>query len=69
MLELCQGPYRNLWFIIKKKNGKYRLINSATLINGVTIRDANLPPVADEFAEEFAGRVIGSYLDWFSGYD
>ena len=30
---------------------------------------ANLPPVPDEFSEEFAGRVIGSYLDWFSGYD
>jgi len=69
ILEPCQGPYRNPWFIVKKKNGKYRLINSATNINKVTIKDANLPPVPDEFSEEFAGRVIGSYLDWFSGYD
>jgi hypothetical protein len=63
VLEPCQGLYRNPWFIVKKKNGKYRLINSATLINGVTIRDANLPLIANEFIEEFAGRVIGSYLD------
>lgn len=69
ILEPCQGPYRNPWFITKKKDGNYRLINSATYINKVTIKDANLPSVPDEFAEEFAGRVIGSYLDWFSGYD
>lgn len=69
ILEPCQGPYRNPWFLVKKKNGKYRLINSATNINRVTIKDANLPPAADEFAEEFAGRAIGSYLDFLSGYD
>ena len=69
ILEPCQGPYRNPWFIVKKKNGKYRLINSAIHINKVTKKDANLPPTPDEFAEEFAGQVIGSYLDWLSGYD
>jgi len=69
ILEPCQGPYRNPWFIAEKKNGKYRLINSATNINRVTVKDANLPPAPDEFSEEFAGRVIGSYLDFFSGYD
>ena len=69
ILEPCHGPYRNPWFLVKKKNGKYRLINSATNINRVTIKDANLPPSPDQFAEEFAGRAIGSYLDFFSGYD
>jgi hypothetical protein len=68
-LEPCHGPYRNYWFIVEKKDKKYRLINSATRMNKVTIKDAHLPPVPDEFAEEFAGLVIGSYLDWFSGYD
>ena len=69
ILEPCHGPYRNPWFLVRKKSGKYRLINSATNINKVTIKDANLPPSPDEFAEEFAGQVIGSYLDFFSGYD
>jgi hypothetical protein len=68
-LEPCYGPYRNYWFLVAKKDKKYRLINSATRLNKVTIKDAHLPPVPDEFAEEFAGRAIGSYLDWFSGYD
>ena len=57
ILELCQGPYRNPWFIVKTKDGNYRLINSAININRVTIKDGTLPPASDEFAEEFAGRV------------
>ena len=27
VLERSQALYRNLWFLIKKKNGKYHLIN------------------------------------------
>ena len=38
-------------------------------INRVTIRDANLPPCADEFSEEFAGCKVMSLVDFFSGYD
>jgi hypothetical protein len=55
ILEHYNGPYRNPWFLIKKNNGKYRLINAAMHINKVTIKDANLPPAADDFTEEFAG--------------
>lgn len=49
------GPYRNPWFLMKKKNGMYRRINAALTTNAATIRDANLPPVADDFVEEFTG--------------
>jgi hypothetical protein len=69
LLERCHGAYRNPWFLIKKKNGKYRLVNAAMAINAVTIRDANLPPVIDEFAEEFGGMKVTSLLDFFSGHD
>ena len=69
MLEQCHGPYRNPWFLVKKKSGKYRLVNAAMNINQVTIRDANMPPAVDEFAEEFAGMTITSLIDFFSGYD
>jgi hypothetical protein len=37
--------------------------------NRFTIRDANLPPSADEFAEEFAGCKMSSLIDLFSEYD
>ena len=69
LLEPCHGPYRNPWFLVKKKSGKYRMVNAAMNINKVTIRDANLPPSVDEFSEEFAGMHITSLIDFFSGYD
>ena len=70
VIEPCHGPYRNPWFLVKKGDGKrYRLINNATEINRVTIRDANLPPSADEFSEDFAGCKVASLIDLFSEYD
>ena len=69
-LEPCHGPYRNPWFLVKKKEaGKYRLVNAAMEMNRVTVRDANLPPATDEFAEDFAGCAVASLIDFFSGYD
>ena len=70
LLEPCHGPYRNPWFLVgKKEKGEYRLVNAAMKLNGVTIRDANLPPSVEEFAEEFAGMSMASLVDLFSGYD
>lgn len=67
--ERCEGPYRNPWFVVKKKNGDFRIVNAAMNINAVTIRDATLPPSADEFSEHVAGMHVSSLIDWFSGYD
>jgi RNase H-like domain found in reverse transcriptase/Integrase zinc binding domain len=70
VLEKCNGPYRNPWFLVAKKvAGTYRLINAAMKMNSVTLRDANLPPSADEISEEFAGCACASLIDFFSGYD
>ena len=48
---------------------RYRLINSAQKINAVSIRDASLPPAVAEFSERFAGYLVVSLVDLFSGYD
>ena len=70
LLEPCDGPYRNSWFLVgKKESGKYRLINSATCINAVTRRDAGLPPDIEEFVSDFAGMRMMTLMDMFSGYD
>ena len=37
ILEPCYGPYRNPWFLVKKKDKDYRLVNAAMLYNKVTI--------------------------------
>src|SRR6266496_2652956 len=58
LLEFSQGPYRSLFFLVKKKNGEWRLINDVQPLNGVIIRDSGLPPSVDEFSEDFAGYPI-----------
>jgi hypothetical protein len=70
VLEYSEEPYRNLWFLVKKKKpGDYKLINSATYLNIVTRRDANLPSSVNEFAEEFTDYYITSLVDLYSGYN
>jgi hypothetical protein len=68
-LEQSHTSYRNVWFLIRKKDGKIRLINSVTKMNTVMIRDMFILPKADEFAEDFAIYKVLSLLDFFSGYD
>ncbi|KAF0330592.1 pol protein [Colletotrichum asianum] len=69
VLEESHGSYRNSWFLVAKKDGNMRLINSCTKLNKISIRDAFIPPGADEFSEDFADCEIMSLLDLFSGYD
>jgi len=69
ILKLCLGLYRNPWFLIKKANRKYRLINLVININRVIIKDIILPSAIDEFLEEFIRLKIISYIDFFSGYN
>ena len=37
--------------------------------NRHTIKDVNILPDSDEFAESFAGQKVSSIIDLFSGYD
>jgi hypothetical protein len=70
ILEKSENPYRNLWFLAKKKNKiSYRLINTAMEINRVTIRNTNIFPSADEFAEKFFRYAVISLVNFFSEYD
>lgn len=69
VLERCDSPYRNPWFLVAKKDGTHRLVDNAQHLNRVTRRDANMAPTADEFSERFAGCLIISLMDYFSGYD
>ena len=55
--------------MMKKKKGKYRLINVIIKINRVIVRDINLPPSINEFFEEFIKYIIAFLIDFFSSYD
>jgi hypothetical protein len=68
--EPSQASYRSKWFCVaKKEKGKVRIVHSLEPLNAVTIRDAGVPPVLDEFVENFAGRACTSVFDLYSGYD
>ena len=69
LFEKCHDLYRNFWFLIKKKNNKYRMINAVMNINRVTIRNANLFSQMNAFAEEFADMQMIFLIDFFSKYD
>jgi hypothetical protein len=69
ILKLYHKLYRNLWFIVKKKDKKYRLINHAAELNKHIIRDANMPLNINTFLKKFVRCAVASFIDFFSGYD
>ncbi len=69
LIEPSYTPYRNSFFLVKKKGDKYRLINNAVKINRITIRDGNLPPTVNEFSKKFDNYIIISLINFFSGYN
>jgi hypothetical protein len=67
--EPSQSSYRSRWFCVQKKNGKLRIVHDLQPLNKVSIRDAGLPPILDDFVEPFAGRQCYTVFDLFWGFD
>src|SRR6202795_643136 len=67
--EGSQSAYRCRWFCVLKKNGTLRMIHDLQPLNKVSIRDAGLLPIIDDFVEPFAARQCYSVFDLFWGYD
>jgi hypothetical protein len=67
--EPSQSAYRSRWFCVLKKNGKLRIVHDLQPLNKITIRDAGLPPIVDDFIERFAGRQCYTVFDLFWGFD
>lgn len=67
--EPSQSSYRSRWFCVLKKNGTLRIVHDLQPLNRVTIRDAGLPPILDDFVEPFAGRQCYTVFDLFWGFD
>ena len=69
IIKKGHGPYRNIWFLMVKKDEGMRLINLAIKINAVTLRDAFIPLGVKEFFEDFGICKALLLLDFFSGYN
>jgi hypothetical protein len=67
--EQSNSSYRSRWFVVLKKNGKLRIVHDLQPLNGITIRDAGMLPIVDDFVDSFAGRQCYTVLDLFWGFD
>ena len=54
MYKYSQFSYRSQWFVVLKKNGKLHIVHDLQPINQVTIRNAEMLPVLDDFVKGFA---------------
>ncbi|KAK4698933.1 hypothetical protein P7C70_g7335, partial [Phenoliferia sp. Uapishka_3] len=69
LYEKSSSAYSGRWFVVAKKDGKYRIVHDLQPLNAVTIRDAGLPPVMEDFIEDFTGRACLGLMDVFGGFD
>jgi hypothetical protein len=67
--EQSQSSYRSKWFVVLKKNGKLRIVHDLQPLNRITIRDAGMLPIVDDFVDSFAGRQCYTVFDLFWGFD
>jgi transposase InsO family protein len=67
--EPSESSYRSRWFCVVKKNGKLRIVHDLQPLNKVTIRDAGMLPIVDDFVEGFAARQCYTVFDLFWGFD
>ena len=66
--EEANTVYRSRWFGVGKKDGGIRLVHDLQSLNKVTLRDSAVPPIADEFIEDYAGRMVYTVLDMYGGF-
>ena len=67
--EPSNASYQSHWFCVPKKNGPLQLIHNLQPLNAVTIRNAAVPPLVDQFMEGIAAHSCYSMLDLLVGYD
>ena len=67
--EPAQSSYQSQWFCVVKKNGKLRLVHDLQPLNAVSLKEAGMPPILDDFVEPFAGRQCSTAFDLFWGFD
>ncbi len=69
ILKYYNKLYRNLWFLMKKNNTKYWLINIVIYINKIIIKNANLSSLVDDFLKKFIKMIVDSYINFLLDYN
>jgi len=63
--EQSQSSYCSQWFMVLKKSSKLHIVHDLQPLNGVTIRDAGMLPIVNDFVEGFAGRQCYTVFNLF----
>ncbi len=69
ILKYYNKLYRNLWFLVKKNNTKYWLINIVVYINKIIIKNTNLLSLINNFSKKFTEIVIDNYMNFLLDYN
>ncbi|KAK4698134.1 hypothetical protein P7C70_g8103, partial [Phenoliferia sp. Uapishka_3] len=69
LYERSTSAYSGRWFAVAKNDRKYRIVHDLQPLNAVTIRDAGLPPIMEDFVEGFTGRSCSGLMDILGGFD
>lgn len=68
VIQKSTSPWSNPFFLVKKKNGKYRFVLNFRKLNEVTKKDAFPIPLIDEIFAELHGASLFTSLDLTNGY-
>ena len=68
MYERAHTTYRSNWFYVLKEDGGLQLVHDLQPLNRLTIRDAAVPPIVDDFVESYAGKSVYTVLDMYWGF-
>ena len=69
VLKYYDRLYRNPWFLVKKKCGKYCIVNATMNANQYTICDVNFSLNIKEFVERSTGMTVILLIDFYSRYN
>ena len=69
VLKYYNRLYRNSWFLVKKKCGKYHIVNVIMNVNQYIIHDTNLSFSVKEFVKKSAGMTVTLLVDFYSRYN
>lgn len=67
-LEFSDATYRNPWFLIPKKDGKYRMLIDLRKLNQHVELEAGHPYSTDDLTSELSGRAFNTLIDVKNAY-
>lgn len=68
IIKHSKSPWNNPYFLVKKKNGKYRFVLNFRKLNEITKKDAFPIPLIEDIFSDMEGACIFTSLDLANGY-